>query len=127
MKKLLLTWVIVFLAIGLGWAQTENTLVQTFTPEEDCHFAVFALNGTTKIQTWEEQTIKVVYTITGENINEEANLHQIEMQFHEEERVMIFENTLMNIELTGELLEIQIFIPNGIKYQVVPTNIQQLL
>jgi hypothetical protein len=129
MKKLLLTWVIVFLTIVLAWAQTETTLIQNFTPEEDCYFAVFALNGPTTVQNWNEPTIKIVYTVKVEN----AENHQIEMQFYEEERVMIFElpnqeeNVLINAEMVGEFLEVEIFIPNGIKYHVVPTNIHPLM
>jgi hypothetical protein len=133
MKKLLLTWVIVFLTIGLGWAQTENTLVQNFIPEEDCYFAVFALNGPTTVQNWDQPTIKIVYTVKAENINKEANNHQIEMKFYEEERVLIFElpnqekDVLMNAEMIGDFLEVEIFVPKGIKYHVVPTNLHPLM
>lgn len=129
MKKLLLTWVIVFLTIALAWAQTETTLTQNFIPEEDCYFAVFALNGPANVQTWNEPTIKIVYTVKAEN----AENHQIEMQFYEEERVMIFElpnqeeNVLINAEMVGEFLEVEVFIPNGIKYHVVPTNLHPLM
>jgi len=133
MKKLLLTWVIVFLTIGLGWAQTENTLVQNFTPEEDCYFAVFALEGPTTVKTWDAPTIKIVYTVKTEKDNKEIGNHQIEMQFYEEERVMIFElpnqekDVLMNVEMVGKILEVEVFVPNGIKYHIVPTNLHPLL
>ena len=129
MKKLLLTWVIVFLTIGLGWAQTENTLIQNFTPEEDCYFAIFALNGPTTVQTWEKPTIQIVYTLPTET----ANKHQIEMKFYEEERVMIFElpkqnkNTLINTEMVEEFLEVQVFVPNGIQHHVVPMKLHPLM
>jgi hypothetical protein len=133
MRKLLLTWVIIFLTIGLGFAQNENTLVQTFTPEEDCYFAVFALDGPTTVQTWNEPTIKIVYNVTTEDTNTKVTVHQIEMQFYEEERVMIFElpnqenNVLKNVEMVGNFLEVEVFIPNGIKYHVVPANLHPLL
>lgn len=138
MKKLLLTWVITFLMIGLAFAQTNNTHVQTFTPEEDCYFAVFALNGPTVVETWEEPTIKITYTLKTEKdieatIEQNAMLQQIEMQFFEEERVMIFElpdqegEVLTNAKMVIEFLEIEILIPNGIKYHVVPMNLHPLL
>lgn len=133
MRKLLLTWVIVFLTIGFGWAQTEKTLVQTFTPEEACYFAVFALDGPTTVKTWDEPTIQIVYTVRTEDANKEVSNHQIEMKFYEEERVMIFElpnhekNVLINAEMIGDFLEVEVFIPNGIKYHVVPTNIHPLM
>lgn len=133
MKKLLLTWVIVFLTIGLGWAQTENTLVQNFIPEEDCYFAVFALNGPTTVQNWDQPTIKIVYTVKAENTNKKVSNHQIEMKFYEEERVLIFElpnqekDVLMNAEMIGDFLEVEIFVPKGIKYHVVPTNLHPLM
>lgn len=133
MKKLLLTWVIVFLTIGLGWAQTENTLVQNFIPEEDCYFAVFALNGPTTVQNWDQPTIKIIYTVKAENTNKKVSNHQIEMKFYEEERVLIFElpnqekDVLMNAEMIGDFLEVEIFVPKGIKYHVVPTNLHPLM
>lgn len=133
MKKLLLTWVILFLAIGLGWAQTEKTVVQTFVPEEDCYFAVFALNRPTAVQTWEEPTVKIVYTIKVDGANEKTITPPIEMQFYEEERVIIFEipnqeeNILKNVEMVGDFLEVEVFIPYGIKYYVVPSNLHPLL
>jgi len=133
MKKLLLTWVIVFLTIGLGWAQTENTLVQNFIPEEDCYFAIFALNGPTTVQNWNQPTIKIVYTVRAENTHKEVSNHQIEMKFYEEERVLIFElpnqekDVLMNAEMIGDFLEVDIFLPKGIKYHVVPTNLHPLM
>ncbi|CAA6800184.1 MAG: Unknown protein [uncultured Aureispira sp.] len=133
MKKLLLTWVILFLAIGLGWAQTENTWVQNFTLEEDCYFAVFALNGPATVQTWEEPTVQIVYTLRTKNANETVNNHQIEMKFYEEERVMIFEvpneekEDLINAKMVEDFLEVQIFVPNDIKYHIVPTNLHPLM
>lgn len=118
--------------IGLAFAQTNNTHVQTFTPEEDCYFAVFALNGPTIVETWEEPTIKITYTLkTNKDID--TVFQQIEMQFFEEERVMIFElpdqerETLTNAKMMVEFLEIEILIPNGIKYHVVPMHLHPLL
>ncbi|WMX12640.1 MULTISPECIES: hypothetical protein [unclassified Aureispira] len=135
MKKLLLTWVIVLLTFGLGWAQTENTFVQTFIPEEDCYFAVFALNANATVNTWDEPTIKITYTLKNlpEANNTDKVFHQVEMQFYEEERVMIFElpnqdkAVLNNAEKMVEFLEVEILIPNGIKYHVVPTALHPLL
>lgn len=133
MKNLLLTWVIVFLTIGLGWAQTEKTVIQNFIPEEDCYFAVFALNGPTTVQKWDEPTIKIVYTVKVENADEKATNHQIEMKFYEEERVLIFElpnqekDGLMNAKMIDDLLEVEVFVPKDIKYHVVPTNLHPLM
>jgi hypothetical protein len=133
MKNLLLTWVIVFLTIGLGWAQTEKKVIQNFIPEEDCYFAVFALNGPTTVQKWDQPTIKIIYTVKVENADAEVTNHQIEMKFYEEERVLIFElpnqeeDVLMNAEMIGDLLEIEVFVPKGIKYHVVPTNLHPLM
>jgi hypothetical protein len=133
MKNLLLTWVIVFLTIGLGWAQTEKKVIQNFIPEEDCYFAVFALNGPTTVQKWDQPTIKIIYTVKVENADAEVTNHQIEMKFYEEERVLIFElpnqekDDLMNAEMIGDLLEVEVFVPKGIKYHVVPTNLHPLM
>ncbi|MFT5645503.1 MAG: hypothetical protein ACI976_000173 [Aureispira sp.] len=133
MKNLLLTWVIVFLTIGLGWAQTEKKVIQNFIPEEDCYFAVFALNGPTTVQKWDQPTIKIIYTVKVENADAEVTNHQIEMKFYEEERVLIFElpnqeeDVLMNAEMIGDLLEVEVFVPKGIKYHVVPTNLHPLM
>lgn len=133
MKNLLLTWVIVFLTIGLGWAQAEKTVIQNFIPEEDCYFAVFALNGPTTVQKWDQPTIKIVYTVKVENADAEVTNHQIEMKFYEEERVLIFElpnqekDDLMNAEMIDDLLDVEVFVPKGIKYHIVPTNLHPLM
>jgi len=135
MKKLLLICVFLLGIVGAGFTQTQEELVKTFTPEEDCYLAVFAVNGFTNVETWDEPTIKVFARIVTPEIGQEAlgeiiegGRYDIEMNFYEEERVIIFDMpkqqeflTLDGYELE-EYLEYKIFVPKEIK--VIVVNLQ---
>lgn len=132
MRKLFLIGMMLFVVVGLGMAQARQTIVNTFVPEEDCPLAIFALNGYTQIQHWEQPTIKINYRILAAPASTtelkqliENGRYQVEMNFYEEERVMIFDlphqekTFLINEQLLEEYIEIEIFVPKNIKYRLV--------
>ncbi len=140
MKKLFLIWIILLGVLGLGIAQTQTNYELTFTPEEDCPLAIFAVNAHTEIQTWEEATIKILVTIKTPEIGQEAldeiiktKRYEVEMTFHEEERVILFEMPKQEepLILDGyeleEYVEFKIFAPKNIKIGLVTTMIPKFL
>lgn len=140
MKTLLLTWMLVLVTVGLGMTQTQKTFVKTFAPEEDCPFAVFAVDGPTEMHYWNEPSIRIIYTIETPQLTEKnleaivkGKRYEIEMKFYEEARVMIFDlpNQEKEVFINGDKLEEQlnfeIFIPKGIRYRVVNPTIHPLM
>ncbi|BDS10473.1 hypothetical protein [Aureispira anguillae] len=140
MRTLLLTWIIVLVTVGLGMTQTQKTFVKTFLPEEDCPFAVFAIDGTTEMHYWDEPTVRITYTIQTNQLTEKDletitknGRYQIEMKFYEEARVMIFDMPkqeqyiFINEEKLEEHLDFEIFLPKGIRYRIVNPTVHPLM
>ncbi len=132
MKKLFLIWVLIFGVVGLGFAQTQKTLVKTFAADEDCPFALFALKGNVEVFAWDKATIRITTTITAPDIEEKVldvlvkkGRYGTEMRVHREAQLMIFEMPKQEqfIFINGleieETLEFEIFVPRGVLYRVV--------
>ena len=132
MKKLFLIWVLIFGVVGLGFAQTQKTLVKTFAVDEDCPFALFALKGNVEVFAWDKATIRITTTITAPDIEEKVldvlvkkGRYGTEMRVHREAQLMIFEMPKQEqfIFINGleieETLEFEIFVPRGVLYRVV--------
>ena len=122
MKNLCLVALVFLLTITLGFAQTTRT----FIPEEDCHFAVFALEGFVEVEYWDNPTVQI--TTTTDSIDLAAP--NITMEFHEEERVIIFETVPKTLntdrfDASTQPMTFKIYIPKNIRYtiplQYIPT------
>lgn len=124
MKNLCLVALVFLMTITLGFAQTT----QNFIPEEDCHFAVFALEGFVEVEYWDNPTVQI--TTTTDNIDWEAP--NITMEFHEEERVIIFETEPKQLNpnrlnTTTQPMTFKIYIPKNIRYTIPLQYIPALL
>lgn len=100
----------------------QQTVNKIFLPEEDCHLAVFALDGNAMVYGWDEPTIKIIATTinTTENMIAAPYLRAVEMRFHEEERVMIFQPApLFNYVKPVTDLRFEIYLPHHIRYQTI--------
>ena len=103
------------------WGQANQpTKHKTFLPEEDCHLALFALDGQATIYAWNEPTIKIVLKNEGTTPRTENYIQAIEMRFHEEERVMIFRPTLPLKSMDNNTpTYFDIYVPRHMRYQVI--------
>lgn len=131
MKTFFLTWIALLGIVGLTFAQTQKTLVKTMAVEATNYEAIFDLTGTVDVVEWENETIRLVTTITAENIEEQvlkalviAGRYQYQMEVDETAKTITIdmpkkERTIfINGADLDDQLDFKIYIPKGMKYRI---------
>lgn len=140
MKQLFLTWIILLAIVGLGLAQTQKTLVKTFPVTTETETVTFAIKGDATVMEWEHETIRIVTTIKAQNIEEKvlkaliiAGRYDYQVTLDQELGTATFDLPKMErtIFINGrdfeDVLEFEIFIPQGLDYQITMPNAPLLL
>ena len=140
MKQLFLTWIILLAIVGLGLAQTQKTLVKTFPVTTETETVTFAMKGDATVTEWEKETIRIVTTIKAQNIEEKvlkaliiAGRYNYQVTLDKELGTATFDLPKMErtIFINGkdleDVLEFEIFIPQGLDYQITMPNAPLLL
>lgn len=131
MKKFILTWITLLGIVALTFAQTQKTLVKTLPVECTDYEAIFALKGDVEVEEWDNQTIRIITTITTENTPENvlkalvaAGRYTYEMKIDETNQTITIdmpkkENAIIinGIDLDDQL-DYKIYIPKGMYYQI---------
>lgn len=131
MKKFILTWITLLGIVALTFAQTQRTLVKTLAVEHTEYEAIFALKGDVEVEEWDNQTIRIVTTITTQNTTENvlkalvaAGRYNYEMTIDEVNQTITIDmpkkdNAIIinGVDLDDQL-DYKIYIPKGMYYQI---------
>jgi hypothetical protein len=131
MKKFFLTWITLLGIAALTLGQTQKTLVKTLAVENTAYEAIFALKGTVEVEEWNNQTIRIVTTITTTNTAENvlkalvvAGRYNYEMTVDQAKQTITVDMPkkgqaiiINGIDLDDKL-EYKIYIPQGMPYQI---------
>lgn len=131
MKNFILTWIMLLGLVGLTFAQTQKTLVKTLAVEQEVQEAVFALAGTVDVEQWDNQTIRIVTTITTPNTQENvlkaliaAGRYDYQVTVNKEMQTLTIDMPKKNrvIVINGidldDQLEYKIYVPKNMKYYI---------
>jgi hypothetical protein len=131
MKKFFLTWMTLIGIAALTLGQTQKTLVKTLPVEQTTYEAIFALKGNIVVEEWDNQTIRIVTTITTTNTPENilkalviAGRYNYEMTVDQANQTITVDmpkkdNAIIinGIDLDDKL-DYKIYIPRGMHYQI---------
>lgn len=131
MKKFFLTWITLLGIAALTFGQTQKTLVKTLAVENTTYEAIFALKGNVDVEEWDNQTIRIVTTITTPNTPENvlkalvvAGRYNYEMTVDNANQTITIdmpkkENAIIinGVDLDDNL-EYKIYVPKGMYYQI---------
>ena len=131
MKKFFLTWITLLGIAALTLGQTQKTLVKTLAVEQTTYEAIFALKGNVEVEEWDNQTIRIITTITTTNTAKNvlkaliiAGRYNYEMTVDQVNQTITIdmpkkENAIIinGVDLDDKL-EYKIYIPKGMHYQV---------
>lgn len=131
MKKFFLTWITLLGIAALTFGQTQKTLVKTLPVENTAYEAIFALQGDVKVEEWDNQTIRIITTITAKNTPENvlkalvaAGRYNYKITVNEANKTITVdmpkkENAVIinGVDLDDQL-EYKIYVPKGMYYQV---------
>ena len=139
MKNLFLTWILILGIIGLGFAQTQKTLVKTLAVDEDYNEVTLTLEANIEVEEWDSKTIRIITEIninTGEQILKahiKAGRYNYETDYDTENNILLLnmpkkEHVIVINGLTlKDNLILKVYIPKGMKYNIENTNPQMLL
>lgn len=131
MKKFFLIWIALLGIVTFTFGQTQKTLVKTVPVECTTYKAVFALKGTVEVEEWNNQTIRIVTTITTTNTPENvlkalvaAGRYEYEITVDEANQTITIdmpkkENpVIINGTDLDDKLEYKIYVPKDMLYQI---------
>lgn len=131
MKKFFLTWMILLGIAALTLGQTQKTLVKTLAVEETTYQAIFALKGNVEVEEWNNQTIRIITTITTTNTPENvlkalvvAGRYNYEMTVDKANQTITIDMPqkdraiIINGADLDDKLEYKIYVPQGMQYQI---------
>ena len=131
MKKFFLTWITLLGIVALTFGQAQKTLVKTLAVEQTTYEATFALKGNVEVEEWDNQTIRIITTISTTNTPENvlkalvvAGRYNYEMTVDKINQTITVdmpkkEQTIIinGIDLDDKL-EYKIYVPKGMPYKV---------
>ncbi|BDS10476.1 hypothetical protein [Aureispira anguillae] len=131
MKKIILTWIVLLGVVGLTYAQAQKTLVKTLAIEKETQEAIFALTGDVEVIEWENETIRIMTTITTPNTAENVIKALVAAGRYDYKMVVDKENQTITIDMPkkdrpilingvdlDDQLNFKIYIPQGMKYRI---------
>jgi hypothetical protein len=131
MKKFFLIWIALLGIAALTFGQTQKTLVKTLAVENTAYEAIFALKGDVEVVEWDNQTIRIVTTITTANTPENilkalvvAGRYNYEVTIDEANQTLTIDmpkkdkTIIVNGIDLDDTLEYKIYLPKGMYYQI---------
>lgn len=131
MKKFFLIWIALLGIAALTFGQTQRTLVKTLPIEQTIHKTIFALRGNVEVEEWNNQTVRIITTITTEHTAENVLKALIIAGRYNYELIVDDVNQTITVDMPkkdnavminginlDDKLEYKIYIPKGMNYQV---------